>query len=312
VKRDTFFDLASLTKPLATTLAVMKLMLRSQVSLSRSLGSLITEFSETDKAVITVQQLLCHHSGLPDYRPYFQSLWQLPPHLRRDTLRTYLLEEPLICSPGEKGLYSDLGFMILQWAIERLAGNTLDRLVAEEIYRPLGLKDLFFIDLQAEKKKADYAATEYCTLRKCVLEGVVHDENAYVIGGVGGHAGLFGSARSVYRLLLELMRSFQGRDSACGFPKEIVRRFFERQQRSDRALGFDTPSAENSSSGRLFSPNSVGHLGFTGTSFWMDLDRSIIVILLTNRVHPTRNNTELKSFRPELHDLIMETMMLSD
>ena len=137
----------------------------------------------------------------------------------------------------------------------------------------------------------------------------MHDENAYVVGGVKGHAGLFGTASDVHRLLSHLLAAYHGQPSTQLFQQDMVRLFFRRLAASDKALGFDAPSLSGSSSGKLFSHRSVGHLGFTGTSFWMDLDRSIIVILLTNRVHPTRGNEAIKVFRPELHDEVMLSLL---
>jgi CubicO group peptidase (beta-lactamase class C family) len=155
-----------------------------------------------------------------------------------------------------------------------------------------------------------FAATEQCPWRKDLLVGRVHDENTYVMGGVQGHAGLFGTAVDVHRLLVELLSAYHGRPLAGCFEPDLVRLFFQRWAGTDRTLGFDTPSVENSSSGRFFSTNTVGHLGFTGTSFWMDLDQAVIVILLTNRIHPTRNNETIRQFRPKLHDAVMKRIKI--
>ncbi len=154
-----------------------------------------------------------------------------------------------------------------------------------------------------------FVATEYCPWRKRILKGEVHDENAYSLGGVAGHAGLFGTAREIFRLISFLWNIYRG--SIRGFcSPEVVRFFWEKQKmdpESTWALGYDTPSMTQSSAGKYFSPCSVGHLGFTGTSFWMDLEREILIILLTNRVYPTRQNDKLKAFRPTLHNLIMDS-----
>jgi CubicO group peptidase (beta-lactamase class C family) len=137
----------------------------------------------------------------------------------------------------------------------------------------------------------------------------VHDENAYVVGGVQGHAGLFGTAAAVHKLLSELLRAYHGNPAHQLFPRDLVRLFFKRLPNTDRALGFDMPARKNSSAGSYFSTHTVGHLGFTGTSFWMDLTRSIVVVLLTNRVHPTRDNEAIKAFRPILHDEVMKGLL---
>jgi CubicO group peptidase (beta-lactamase class C family) len=207
-------------------------------------------------------------------------------------------------------IYSDLGFMILEWMIEHVSGKRLDCFASEMIYNPLGVDNLFFVDLHTNRKwRAPFAATEQCPWRKILLSGQVHDENAYVVGGIEGHAGLFGTAAAVYTLVRKLLSAYQGRDSDNLFQTKIVRLFFKRLPKSDKALGFDMPSLKDSSAGHHFSANSVGHLGFTGTSFWMDLDRSVIVILLTNRVHPSRDNVAIKAFRPALHDAVMQCLL---
>lgn len=312
--KNTVFDLASLTKPLATTLAVMKLMEHHKLDLSQRLGSLLPEFSDKKKENITLKDLLNHCSGLPDYRPYYEKLRQLPKNLRKETLRDFLVKEPLAYPTGKSVLYSDLGFMILEWIVESLSDRRLDRFVFEEIYKVLDLDDLYFLDFDSagsdsNKRKTGYAATEFCPWRNMLLEGAVHDDNAYVVGGVAGHAGLFGTAFEIHKLLVKLLSDFHGCMTNRLFQKEILYEFFQRHNGTDRALGFDTPSFPHSSCGRYFSNKTVGHLGFTGTSFWMDLDRSVIVILLTNRVHPSRDNLKIKRFRPKLHDMVMENIL---
>ena len=226
-------------------------------------------------------------------------------------MRECLVQEALVYPIGSQVLYSDLGFMILRWVVETVAQQRLDQWVEETIYKPLGIKDLFFIPLDKKRPDKDHlgrllAATEQCSWRNTVLEGVVHDENAYVVGGVEGHAGLFGTAEAICTLLSELLTAFHGNDKTVFFSSELVRLFWEPCGNGERTLGFDRPSTKGSSSGRYFSPHSVGHLGFTGTSFWMEPASEIIIILLTNRVHPQRTNDKIKAFRPKLHDMIMK------
>jgi CubicO group peptidase (beta-lactamase class C family) len=303
--RDTIFDLASLTKPLATTLAIMMLIQRNQLDLEQPLGSLLHRFKDSAKGPIKIKHLLRHNSGLPDYRPYYKILAPLESQLRKDALKDLLLEEPLI-QPIAKGvLYSDLGFMILRWVIETVSGQRLDHFVDQMIYQPLGIENLFFVDLDSESRKGQFAATERCPWRKVLLEGAVHDENAYIVGGIDGHSGLFGTADDLHILLKVLLAAFQGQTGRHLINKDLVQRFFERDDETGRALGFDTPSLSRSSTGKYFSKKSVGHLGFTGTSFWIDLERSVAVILLTNRVHPTRDNEKIRDFRPQIHDAVM-------
>ena len=170
----------------------------------------------------------------------------------------------------------------------------------------------FFIEGNHQRRVPEhsFASTEDCPWRNKVIQGEVHDENAHALGGYSGHAGLFGTVDEVYGIVNLLRGHYLGERQDYLRP-ETVRDFFARQDRvkgSTWALGWDTPSPEGSSSGRFFSKNSVGHLGFTGTSVWMDLERDAIVILLTNRIHPTRANMRIREFRPKLHDLIMEEL----
>ena len=309
---DTVFDLASLTKPLATTLVLMLMVQRGRLSPDQRLDTAIPDFSGTKKRHITIRQLLSHTSGLPDYRPYYTKLVELSPSERIGSLRALLLAEGLIQQPGQACLYSDVGFMILQWIVEVTAQESLDRFVQESVYRPLGLKDLFFVtsNVRKEKDGRPYAATEDCPWRGKILDGVVHDENAYALGGVGGHAGLFGTAQDVYGVLKELFDVYAGEPNRGLFRREVMQTFLKRQSDiGSWALGFDTPTRPDSSSGRYFSDQSVGHLGFSGTSFWVDLLKGVIVILLTNRIHPKRENIGIRAFRPLLHDTVMELIV---
>ena len=301
---DTVFDLASLTKPLATTLAAMKLIQQNDLSLDHSVADILPAFKNSDKADIRVAHLLAHVSGLPDYRPYYKALCAHPLSERKDRLLGLLQNEPLIYAVGEKTLYSDLGFMLLHLLIEKITGCGLDIFVNSEIYQPLGIRDLYFVDIEKGPPDRAFAATEDCSWRNRVLEGVVHDENAYALGGISGHAGLFGTAEAVHALLWYLLQGFWGR--AGNFPPSLLRRFFSRYPSCERALGFDMPAETGSSAGEYFGrETSVGHLGFTGTSFWMALDHGIIIVLLTNRIHPRRASEAIKQFRPVLHNTLM-------
>jgi len=306
--RDTMLDLASLTKPLSTTLAIMKLVQKGLLSLEQNLGCLLPGFEDTDKKAVNIINLLVHNSGLPDYRPYYKKLCGLPFIDRKKALYNMLLRESMVYATGRKVIYSDIGFMILRQVVEYLSEKPLDVFVYDEIYRPLGLEDLFYVTLSSSSPKKVFAATEVCEWRGTLVEGVVHDENSYVMGGVEGHSGLFGTADNIFRLLYELLQNFYLKPGSGVFDTNLVSFFLKSHKGSPRAVGFDTPSAVNSSSGSLFSKKSVGHLGFTGTSFWMDLENSIIVVLLTNRVHPSRANIRIRAFRPVLHDAVMKNI----
>ena len=307
--KETHFDLASLTKPLATTLAILKLVEQFRLSPDQELGTLLPKFKNTEKGYIRIQHLLCHCAGLPDYRPYYIELKRLPRRIRRRSLRECLVKEALVYPIGRKVLYSDLGFMILGWVVENAAGRRLDHFIDNEVFRPLGLENLFFVDLESSTCHKNFAATELCPWRNVLLTGKVHDDNAYVVGGIEGHAGLFGTAGDVHLLLSEILSGYHGDSRENIFNQRLLQMFLNQKHDTERAFGFDAPSLDGSSSGNYFSKRSVGHLGFTGTSFWMDLDRRVIVVLLTNRVHPSRENTKIKAFRPRLHDAIMKNIL---
>lgn len=308
VDPQTVFDLASLTKPLCTALVIMKLLQQGRLDLEDRLGDVVAAFNGTDKAGIRIHHLLRHQSGFPAWRSYFERLRRQPLTERKAMLASLLIQEPLEAAPGTNSRYSDLDFMVLQMVAETLSGQHLNQYAAENLYRPLGLPDLFFTSTSFSPPLHRYAATEKCPWRGRVLKGHVHDDNAFALGGVAGHAGLFGTAAAVGDLLSALLSAYGQVAGADIFDPDLVRLFFKRGPSSDWALGFDTPSERDSSSGRYFSSATVGHLGFTGTSFWMDLARQIIVVLLTNRVHPSRYNDRIKSFRPRIHDLVMEAL----
>ena len=308
---ETFFDLASLTKPLATTLAVMRLVEEGRVGLDQPVVELLPALDGSGKEKISVRHLLSHTAGLPDWRPWFMPLMRQPGDRRGELMRALLIAEPLETAPGTRTVYSDLGFMLLAWLIENVCGQRLDRFVNAGVYDHLHIEDLFYIDRWSVAVPADqFAATQLCPWRRRLLKGQVDDDNVWAAGGVGGQAGLFGTAIEVSALVDALLLAAAGTDLPGLFTARTVNRFFKRQG-DGRALGFDVPSRPGSSSGQFLSDSSVGHLGFTGTSFWADPERSLAVVLLTNRVHPFRYNNGIKSFRPRLHDRIVQELGLA-
>jgi serine-type D-Ala-D-Ala carboxypeptidase len=308
MKKDTIFDLASLTKPLAAALAIMKLVNDNRVDLDQPLSDLIRTESLKDKKALTLRSILSHSAGFRDWMPFYLDLMKYSADARKMVLRERIIEEPLQYARGSSFLYSDLGFMVLEWVVESVSGETLRDFVHRNFYVPMGLKRTYLFTGDPPFKRDEYAATEDCPWRKRIIRGEVHDENAWSAGGYSGHAGLFGTAEEVFVIADMLKGHYLGKRSDY-FSPDIVRRFFERQEivkGSTWALGWDTPSPENSSAGRYISTNSVGHLGFTGTSIWMDLDREILTVFLSNRIHPSRNNLKIRVFRPVLHNLIFK------
>ena len=346
VDSQTLFDLASLTKPLITTPLCMRAVAEGKFTLNTTLLKYFPKLLiGAEKCTISLRHLLNHSSGLPAYRPFFHRLITTEPDSRENALGTMIVRTPLDSQPGTVTCYSDLGFMLLPIFLERAYGKSLGRLATEFLLEPLHLNltsptpgrrsavdaqnaqawsPLATLDFRPLRVPPDptlsprkapaagrvFAATEYCPWRKRLLIGEVHDEHAYCLGGVAPHAGLFGTAHGVYRLLMFLWDIYDGRMTHPSLTAGVVREFWTRPgivPGSTWMLGFDSPSPQHSSAGDYFSLHSIGHLGYTGTSFWFDLDRELLVILLTNRVHPTRENERLKSFRPLLHNLVMET-----
>ena len=211
-------------------------------------------------------------------------------------------------------IYSDLGFMLLEWVVEEAFGLDMGDYAESVFFEPLGMKRTFLYrrDETSRFPSEAFAATEKCPWRGRTIQGEVHDENAYAMGGYSGHAGLFSTAGEVYFLARLLMDHALSLRSDL-FEPATVRLFFERQSLipgCGRALGWDMPAAVGSAAGRYFSPRSVGHLGFPGTSLWMDLEKDVQVVFLTNRVHPTRENRAIREFRPRIHDRIMQEAYL--
>lgn len=309
MRTDTIFDLASLTKPLATTLALMGLIDKGRISLDQSLRELISKPTLKDKGDLTLRLILSHSAGFADWKPFYLDLMNYRPEDRKAILRERLLKEPLAYRPGKDCVYSDLGFMVLEWVIEEISGRSLKDVVNEDYYRPLSLRRTFLNGGSpgARFSRKEIAATEDCPWRGRVIQGEVHDENAYALGGYSGHAGLFGTAEDIF-VIVDMLREHYSGTREDFFRQGTLKEFFRRQdivRHCSWALGWDTPSTRGSSAGRYFSLNSVGHLGFAGTSIWMDLERDVMVIFLTNRIHPTRNNQKIREFRPVLHDRIM-------
>lgn len=291
----TVYDIASLTKVVGLTTAIMMLVEEGRVELDAPVRRYVPMFGSFHDSAVTVRHLLTHSSGLPAWRP----LWRTARD-RREVI-AMAAREPLEYPTGTRMVYSDLGAIVLTGMVERLAGERLDRLLAHRLFRPLGMRDTRF--RPPRSWRARIAPTEVDTAyRRRLVWGEVHDENAFAMDGVSGHAGLFSTAPDLARFA-----QFMLRGGAPLLSSETVRHFTLRQDSalSHRALGWETPNGQNSA-GSMLSARAFGHTGFTGTSMWIDPGRDLFVILLTNRVHPTRENNRIFEIRRRLADLAVE------
>ncbi len=314
IEKTTFFDLASLTKPLATSLLTYCLIDQRTLDWNDRYITLNRRKIPSDKKNITVAHLLSHSAGLSAYRPYFELFRPDSEEENKGKLIDQILQDPLEYEIGEECRYSDLGFILLGDWVEQVSGRPLDILFTEQIADPLGLaEDLLYLPLSEKKNfsKEKFAATEHCRWRKRIVQGEVHDEHCFLMGGVAGHAGLFGTINGAGRLCCAILDKWQGRgETGLPISRDVLNQGLKRRYKGRTwCLGFDTPSQGYTSAGKYLSRKSVGHLGYTGTSFWIDPQRDTVIVLLTNRVHPTRENKKIREFRPWFHDRIMEFLI---
>jgi CubicO group peptidase (beta-lactamase class C family) len=319
--QETIFDIASLTKVIATT----SLMLCAHHEGVCRLDDRLDAFDwgvllPSTLGRVTLRQLMTHTGGLAAWYPLYETLLPArpddhgtPAEARRLQAARCILGQPLAYPPGSQVRYSDLGFILLGCLLERQYGQPLSTLFLDIVVQPLGLEPIAYRPLGGPSPLPDppdaYAATEACGWRGRILVGEVHDENAWAMGGVAGHAGLFATARAVWQFAQAQLDTAAGRRQWLS--PELLRQSWQRQPLpagSTRAIGWDTPSAVGSTAGRYFSPRAIGHLGFTGTSMWIDPDHDVIVILCTNRVHPSRHATGIQQLRPVVHNLVMQAV----
>ena len=302
VTTETIFDVASVSKVVATTSMAMVLYQRGLLDLEASVAGILPEFAGEDarRGEITIRMLLAHSSGLPAYEKLF---------LRANT-REYLISEalrvPLKTAPGTHAEYSDIGFIILGLVLERIAEETVDRFCQREVFGPLAMLQTAFNPPASWKSRIPPTADDR-TFRSRIIQGEVQDENASIMGGVAAHAGLFSTASDIAAFADTMLRG-----GAPLVRSETLALFTRRQSSpagTSRALGWDTPSAP-SQSGKYFSPSSYGHLGYTGTSLWIDPERQLSVTLLTNRTWPDCSNQAIKQVRPRFHDAVMESLAI--
>jgi serine-type D-Ala-D-Ala carboxypeptidase len=310
VKPHTVFDVASITKVVSTTAAAMLLHQRGILDLDTPLGELLPGFvvgREDGRLArqITIRHLLAHNSGLPGYVEFFRTV-DTPAELYRACL-----ELPIEVTPGERSEYSDPGFILLGKALEVLTHQDLAAFVHNEIFRPLGLGSTRFSPPTVERPLIPPTEID-SRFRHRTIQGEVQDENACVLHGAAGHAGLFSNVPDLLRFADEILaasRNLPTRNQSPLFTGDTVECFAERQgpDGSSRALGWDTPSKE-SSAGHHFSANSIGHLGYSGCSLWIDLDTTVAAVLLTNRTWPDRQSLLIKQVRPAFHDAVRECL----
>jgi len=307
VNKQHCFDLASLTKVVATTPAIMILYQRGQIKLEDKVIDYIPEFNNNGKENITILNLLLHNSGLKDWIPFYKTC-----KTREEVLNTIYglnLEYPT----GTKFLYSDLNFILLGVIVEKISGKTLDEFCNDELYAKLNMPATFFKPGN-ELLKYRILPTEYDSYwRNRQLQGEVHDEAASLLGGVSGNAGLFSNIFDLYKYVQVLLI----RESSNPFLfdantiDKFTTKYSDLPYKNTRALGWDTkpePTKFRSPCGELISENCFGHTGYTGTSIWCDKDRNLIIIFLTNRVFPNRNNDGIKEVRPDLHNKIIQIL----
>ncbi len=308
-RRGDIFDLASLTKVVATTSAVMKLVAEGQIDLDERVVTYLPQFAGTrgqelpGKSQVTIRHLLTHTSGLPPFRQYYLIEGDITTRLDS------IFNTKLDTLPGLRTVYSDIGMITLGKVVEQVTGQTLDQYVDETVFQPLGMNSTYFNPPATRLKRI--VPTEYSALEKGFIHGHVHDENAYSLGGVAGHAGLFSTALDL-GIFSQMMLNGGVYNSTRIFPLTVVQQFTRRAEvvhGSSRCLGWDSP-AGLASGGVYLSDASFGHTGFTGTSLWIDPENQIIVVLLTNAVHPYRQNKEPKYYdwRQRIHSAVYEAL----
>jgi len=311
----TMYDLASVTKVLATTSAIMKLYDQRKFNLSDKVSYYIPEFGSNGKEDITILNLLIHNSGLTAFVPFYKYYSNSEEVM--DAIYNAELEYPT----GSQSVYSDLNAVILGKLVEKISGKDLNQYCIDNIFLPLDMQNTMFVPDDSRKDKI--APTEEDTYwRGRLLQGEVHDETTAMLNGVSGNAGLFSNARDIYKLMSVLLndgryynpytRSLKEERMFDEFTVELfTKKYTDVLYENSRALGWDTKPLDSSTKyripcGELISENCFGHTGYTGTSVWCDRERKIIVILLTNRVYPSRSNYGIRDIRPEIHNAAIE------
>lgn len=320
---ETVFDVAQLTQVVVTTTLLMKLVEAGKLRLQDKVIRFLQTFGVYNKSGITIAHLLSHSAGLPASLPFYEDLVRenQGPRLgivtsrgARDHIYGAIQRLALKYEPGTRQVHSEIDMILLGQIVEVLTGLGLDKAFIKSVVQPLGLKSTSFVDLSMMKRRGIHpvtdliAPTEDCSLRKHVLCGEVQDENAWSMGGIAGHAGLFASAGDLHRFASEMIASYRGNSDFL--PRSTVLRFWQGTEDLEGSwkLGWDSPSAENGMDHSGLSTQAIGCCGFTGCSLWIDPERGLDIILMTNRIHPTRANRKIFSFRAELHQAVLQAL----
>lgn len=306
VSTNSIFDLASVSKVVGTTSAAMILVDRNQLNLDDKVVKYLDEFNNNGKDKITIRNLLLHNSGLAAFKKYYDEF------STADEVINDIMNLPLENPPGEKYVYSDLGMITLQKVIEKISGKSMDKFLEENLFGILEMNQTMYNP--SKEIKNNCVPTELDDFwRMRLLQGEVHDERAYMLNGVAGHAGIFSTTEDLAKFAMMMLNNGNYNDKQI-ISSNIIEEWTTKQtEQSDRGLGWDTKSVDGySSAGKYFSNNSFGHTGYTGTSVWIDKDNKIFVILLSNRVHPTRKNRKISDLRPIIHNAIFESLLLNN
>ncbi len=338
---DTVFDIASLTQPVVTSSLIMMLVENGKLKLKDHVTRYAPGFGVHGKSDILIKHLLDHSAGFPHWHPYFEEIVELSSSSRIGMLASAAAKEHVYQQinrqmvkgkPGTKQVFSDIGYIVLGQIIERLVGAPLHKVAQKMLFHPLGMRSTSFVDLSLFKRGSIEAVpdmvapTEDCPWRKRVICSEVHDDNAWAMGGVSGHGGCFSAARDLHTFASHLIGAYFGQDSFIS--QATVREFFfpwvdpeadftefdaevrqsSRLESNRWRYGWEAPHEENGMLGAGLSPFAIGHAGFTGCSLWLEPEAGVDIILLSNRIHPTRNNKKIKEFRPLIHAAIVEAL----
>jgi CubicO group peptidase (beta-lactamase class C family) len=342
MRLETVFDIASLTQPIVTTTLMMLLLERGKLKLSDKVTRYVPGFGVHGKSDITIKHLLEHTSGLVHWHPFYEEIVSLSASSRMgilasSTAKDYVYQQisrlGLKHKPGTMQVFSDVGYIILGQIAERLIGAPLNKIAYKMIFQPLGMNSTSFIDLPMLKRGAleaqtdMVAPTEYCAWRKRTLIAEAHDDNAWAMGGISGHGGLFTTARDLHIFASNMLAASLGLDSIVS--QKSIREFWypwvepfapkaiaDGQIRSNYSeaphkwrFGWEGPNEDNRMIEGGMSPFAVGHSGFTGCSLWLEPELGLDIILMTNRIHPSRNNKKILDYRPKIHEAVIAAVI---